>query len=84
MICFIMGAESGFDRTPVRHERYLMRCRCPSCGSFFDQAKNSTGPQYCLKCRTLFQTPEERRVPPWILGVVTVLLGNLQIWGFPG
>ena len=65
-------------------ERYLMRCRCSSCGALVVQARNSNGPQFCPKCRALFEVPEEKHVPPWILGIVTVLMGNLQILGYPG
>lgn len=57
--------------------------RCPCCGASVVQAKNTTGPQFCHKCRALFKVAEEKHVPPWILGVVTVLLGNLQLLGFP-
>jgi len=35
--------------------------------------------QYCSNCRMLFLAAPLESVPPWILGVLTVLVGVWQI-----
>jgi hypothetical protein len=42
------------------------------------QARNLDGPNYCPKCRKLFDAPPEPKMPPWILGVVVFLAANCQ------
>jgi hypothetical protein len=56
-----------------------MRVRCPNCDSPVTQAKNLDGPNFCPHCQKLFYVPEEERVPPWILGVLVILVANWQI-----
>ena len=43
------------------------------------QTKNRDGPNFCETCFCLFYAAEERRMPPWILGVLVILVANLQI-----
>jgi hypothetical protein len=43
------------------------------------QAKNRDGPNFCTKCSRLFYLPEDQKTPPWILGVLVILVANLQI-----
>jgi hypothetical protein len=45
------------------------------------QTKNRDGPNFCENCFCLFYAPEERKMPPWILGVLVILAANLQIIG---
>jgi len=45
------------------------------------QAKNRDGPNFCDKCSHLFYAPDERKTPTWILGVLVILVANLQIIG---
>jgi len=56
-----------------------MRFHCPHCGQLVVQARNEDGPNFCPKCRGLFEIPPERQMPPWILGVVVFLMGHLQV-----
>jgi len=56
-----------------------MRCRCPHCSERVKQARNLSGPNFCPKCCKLFYPPVETGTPPWVLGVVAVLLANLQL-----
>ena len=56
-----------------------MRVYCPYCNGLVAQAKNWDGPNFCPVCRKLFYVPEDPKMPPWILGVLVVLVGNWQI-----
>ncbi len=56
-----------------------MRVECIYCKRLVIQAKNHDGPNYCPQCRHLFYVPEERQMPPWILGVLVILVANWQI-----
>jgi hypothetical protein len=56
-----------------------MRIHCPHCQAKVVQARNREGPNFCPKCRQLFAVPENPKMPPWILGVVVILMANLQI-----
>ena len=56
-----------------------MRVHCPHCGQKVVQARNLEGPNFCSQCQTLFCVPPDRPVPPWILGVLTILIANWQI-----
>jgi len=56
-----------------------MLLECPYCGHTTSQRRNCEGPNFCPACRKLFLVPPERQVPPWILGVVVVLIGNWQV-----
>jgi hypothetical protein len=58
-----------------------MYVQCPTCNASVKQSKNWDGPNYCPNCRQLFYLPEERQMPPWILGVLTILIANAQIIG---
>jgi hypothetical protein len=60
-------------------ENASMRCICPQCANVLDQDRNTDGLNYCPNCRNLFLIAAPRPVPPWVLGVVTVLLMNWQI-----
>jgi hypothetical protein len=56
-----------------------MRVQCPYCERRVRQAENRDGPNFCPDCRVLFYMPEERKMPPWILGILTVLIANWQV-----
>lgn len=56
-----------------------MRYSCPHCSRSVGQVQNTSGPIFCLHCRSLFHTPEPEKVSPWLLGMVVVLMGNWQI-----
>jgi hypothetical protein len=56
-----------------------MYLECPYCNGRVRQAENWDGPNFCPNCRELFYLPENSQVPPWILGVLTILAANLQI-----
>jgi hypothetical protein len=43
------------------------------------QAKNKDGPNFCPECGKLFYVPDDPKMPPWILGVLVVLVANWQI-----
>ena len=58
-----------------------MNVQCPQCGRMVAQAKNRDGPNFCENCFCLFYAPEERKMPSWILGILVVLVANLQIIG---
>jgi hypothetical protein len=45
------------------------------------QTMNRDGPNFCEKCNCLFYAPEERKMPAWILGVLVILVANLQLIG---
>ena len=44
-----------------------------------DSSQNRDGPNFCPECRELFYLPEDRPLPPWILGVLTILVANWQV-----
>ncbi len=56
-----------------------MHLQCPNCEKRVRQAKNRDGPNFCPACGQLFYLPEERPTPPWIMGVLTILVANWQI-----
>ncbi len=56
-----------------------MHVQCPHCRMLVEQSKNRDGPNFCENCFCLFYVPEERKMPPWILGVLVILVANLQI-----
>ncbi len=56
-----------------------MRCTCPLCSNVQLQDRNADGLNFCTNCQSLFLIPPERQVPVWILGVVTVLMANMQM-----
>ena len=56
-----------------------MRVDCPYCKGHVIQAKNVDGPNFCPECQKLFYVPEEPKLPPWILGVLVILVANWQI-----
>ena len=56
-----------------------MRCFCERCRQWFRQPRNCEGPQFCPTCHGLFFAPPERKVPPWIMGVLVVLAVNCQL-----
>ena len=56
-----------------------MHTRCPQCQGIVVQNANRDGPNFCAQCCRLFYLPEEPKFPAWILGVLVVLMGNLQI-----
>jgi hypothetical protein len=55
-----------------------MRAYCPYCQAVVVQARNREGPNFCPACKRLFHVPEDRKLPPWILGVLNILVVNLQ------
>lgn len=55
-----------------------MQVQCPHCQALVSQTKNTEGPNFCPKCRRLFRA-QERKLPAWILGVLTILVINWQI-----
>jgi hypothetical protein len=56
-----------------------MRVHCPHCNAELLQTKNPDGPNFCYTCQRLFYVPAERKLPPWILGALVVLVQNWQI-----
>ncbi len=56
-----------------------MRIPCPYCQATIVQIMNRDGPNFCPQCRKLFYVSDEPSTPPWILGVLAILLCNLQI-----
>jgi hypothetical protein len=56
-----------------------MCVRCPYCKGRVIQPKNWDGPNFCPACQKLFYAPEDPKVPPWILGVLVILVANWQI-----
>ena len=56
-----------------------MHTQCPHCQALVVQTKNREGPNFCPHCHVLFRVPEPPKMPPWILGVLTVLVANWQI-----
>jgi hypothetical protein len=59
--------------------RCFMKTQCPMCQSLVLQAKNRDGPNFCPNCNRLFYLPEDQKVPSWVLGVLVILVANLQI-----
>ena len=55
------------------------RCVCPHCSESVVQVWNTEGPNFCPKCRRLFFVPLLKTMPPWIWGVVVVLIANWQL-----
>jgi hypothetical protein len=56
-----------------------MRCTCPNCAGVLLQDRNADGLNYCTNCGSLFVIPPTRPLPPWILGVLTVMIANWQL-----
>jgi hypothetical protein len=56
-----------------------MHVHCPYCDGRVMQYKNPDGPNFCPVCQKLFYVPEEPKMPPWILGVLVILVANWQI-----
>jgi hypothetical protein len=56
-----------------------MIVNCPYCNGRVAQAKNLDGPNFCPACQKLFYATEEPNMPPWILGVLVILVANWQI-----
>lgn len=56
-----------------------MRCQCPYCSEWVVQNRNLDGPNFCQKCKKLFVAPQPEKMPPWILGVVVILMANWHI-----
>jgi ribosomal protein L37AE/L43A len=54
-----------------------MRCLCPHCSQLLVQDRNESGINFCPNCQKLFHGIEV--VPPWILGVLVVLMATWQI-----
>ena len=87
MISVVEGqkvAHVGCDGVSSHEEASMrkkmnMRIRCPQCQAMVVQAKNKDGPNFCAECSHLFYLPEESTMPPWILGVLVILVANLQI-----
>lgn len=56
-----------------------MAVNCPICSQRIAQSRNREGPNYCTVCGKLFYVAEEPPMPPWILGVLVILVANWQI-----
>ncbi len=56
-----------------------MRCYCPHCSHRVVQARNLDGPNFCEHCKKLFFPPIPEKIPPWVLGVLVILMANWQI-----
>lgn len=60
-----------------------MRTQCPLCCTKVVQPRNDDGPNFCPACcKPFYPVDEVSKVPPWILGVVVILMGNFQILTF--
>ncbi len=55
-----------------------MHTLCPRCQAVVVQTQNREGPNFCPHCHVLFRVPDVQ-LPPWILGVLTILMANWQI-----
>jgi len=55
-----------------------MHVHCPLCDGRVKQPKNQDGPNFCPACQKLFYVPEDPKLPPWILGLLVVLMANWQ------
>ncbi|MGD0898123.1 MAG: hypothetical protein ABR915_09835 [Thermoguttaceae bacterium] len=52
---------------------------CPNCSEVVRQDRNVEGLNYCPHCRRLFFVPPPEKMPPWILGVLVILVANWQL-----
>ena len=76
IVCFLERAE---ELRPIRRERSTMPIKCPDCRQRVVQARNREGPNFCPQCQRLFEVSGEPQMPPWILGVLVILVANWQI-----
>ncbi len=56
-----------------------MRVHCPYCNGRVKQSVNWDGPNFCPTCQKLFYASDAPKMPPWILGVLVVLVANWQL-----
>ena len=56
-----------------------MKLACTHCGELVSQDRNLEGLNYCTNCQKLFLMPPKPRMPPWIWGVLVVLVINCKI-----
>ncbi len=56
-----------------------MRTKCPGCQAVVVQKKNRDGPNFCPNCRRLFYAYEDRIIPKWVVGILLILLANLEL-----
>jgi hypothetical protein len=56
-----------------------MRYNCPFCSWEIVSPDDTGSVGFCSNCRSLFRAPLPQQVPPWILGVLVVLVGNWQV-----
>jgi hypothetical protein len=59
-----------------------MRSQCPYCLSLVKQKRNLEGPNFCPACQRLFVAPRPKEVPQWVLGLLALLMANLQMLKF--
>lgn len=64
---------------PLQIGCITMHTQCIYCHSLVVQNKNREGPNFCPVCQRLFEVPEEPKLKPWILGVLVILMANMQI-----
>ena len=57
-----------------------MRCLCPHCFEVVAEDKSGSGINFCPYCQTLFKAIK-KEMPPWILGVLVVVMANWQLGG---
>lgn len=53
-----------------------MASLCPRCAPLGTKVRNRSGLNCCEECGSLFLEPPERLLPPWILGVLAILVAN--------
>ena len=49
---------------------------CPRCFPVGTKTRSRSGLNSCEKCGSLFLGPPERSLPPWIFGILTILVAN--------
>ena len=58
-----------------------MHVQCPHCRAWSHRPRIGTGQISARTASVSSMSPEDRKMPPWILGVLVILVANLQIIG---
>lgn len=53
-----------------------MPCLCPRCSPLDIHVLSRSGLNCCEKCGSLYLGPPEKSLPPWVLGVLVILVTN--------
>ncbi|HLA84422.1 MAG TPA: hypothetical protein VJL29_06485 [Thermoguttaceae bacterium] len=61
--------------------RVTKHYHCPYCGEVVVQWTNSVGPNFCTRCHRLFHLQREApAIPAWTVGVLAILVCNIQLY----